>query len=48
MQTPEERRPAIVRDLLEHTAGFGPVSTDLRTDPYAGGDPLWAVWAPRT
>lgn len=39
-------RAAIVRRYFELAGTFGPVSADLRTDPHAGGDPLWAVWAP--
>ncbi len=35
----------IVRRYFELTAGFGPPSSDLRTDPHAAGDPLYAVWA---
>ena len=37
----------IVRRYFELTHGFGAPSSDLRTDPYAGGDPLYAVWAPK-
>jgi SAM-dependent methyltransferase len=35
----------IVRRYFELTPGFGPPSADLRTEPYAAGDPLYAVWA---
>lgn len=35
----------IVRRYFELSGGFGPPTSDLRTDPHAAGDPLWAVWA---
>ncbi|MCW3041302.1 MAG: Methyltransferase type 11 [Solirubrobacterales bacterium] len=35
----------IVRSYFAHAGGFGPADADLRTDPHAAGDPLWAVWA---
>ena len=40
-------RVRIVRRYFELTPGFGPPSADLRTDPYAAGDPLYGVWARR-
>ncbi|GAA5150032.1 class I SAM-dependent methyltransferase [Nocardioides marinquilinus] len=41
--TDEEGRVTIVRAYLER-AGFADVSTALRTDPGAAGDPLYAAW----
>ncbi len=35
----------IVRRYFALTPGFGPPASDLRTDPYGPGDPLYAVWA---
>lgn len=41
----DAERVRIVRRYFELTEGFGPPSSDLRTDAHAPGDPLWAVWA---
>ena len=46
LATDDAGRVAIVRRYFELTSGFGPPASDLRTPPYAPGDPLWAVWAP--
>lgn len=38
----------IVRRYFELAGGFEPATDELRTDPTAEGDPLYAVWATRS
>jgi SAM-dependent methyltransferase len=45
LATDDPGRVRIVRRYFELTPAFGPPASDLRTDPYAAGDPLYAVWA---
>ena len=45
LETDDAGHVRIVRRYFELTPGFGPPSADLRTAPYAPGDPLYAVWA---
>lgn len=45
--TPDEHRTEVVRALFAEVPAFGPSTADLRTAPYAPGDPLWAVRAAR-
>jgi SAM-dependent methyltransferase len=47
LATDDAGHVSIVRRYFERSGGFGPPSADLRTDAYAGGDPLYAVWAAR-
>lgn len=47
LATDEDGRVAIVRSYLER-AGFADVTTDLRTQPRRGLDPLYAAWARST
>ncbi|MGB5951995.1 MAG: hypothetical protein WBG57_05675, partial [Ornithinimicrobium sp.] len=44
LTTDENGRVAIVREYLER-AGFENVTTESRTTPSPGGDPLYAAWA---
>ncbi len=48
LETDDAGHVRIVRRYFELTDGFGPPSSDLRTDPHAAGDPLYAVWAARS
>jgi len=45
LATDDSGHVRIVRRYFELTSGFGPPSSDLRTDPYVPGDPLYGVWA---
>lgn len=44
LNTDEDGRVAIVQAYLEQ-AGFGNVTTELRTERRLGGDPLYGAWA---
>ena len=45
LETDDEGHIGIVRRYFELSGRFGPAEAQLRTDPAAGGDPLYGVWA---
>ncbi|MFN0091359.1 MAG: class I SAM-dependent methyltransferase [Acidimicrobiales bacterium] len=45
--TGDEEHCIVVSEYFRRTGGFGPARSQLRTDPAAGGDPLFGVWADR-
>ena len=47
LETDDEGHIGIVRRYFELSGRFGATEAELRTDPRAGGDPLYAVWARR-
>ncbi len=47
LETGDEGHVRIVRAYFRLSGRFGPVRAQLRTPGRGGGDPLYAVWAPR-
>jgi SAM-dependent methyltransferase len=47
LETDDEGHVRIVRKYFRLSGRFGPVRAQLRTPGRGGGDPLYAVWAPR-